>query len=57
MGELGYCLFGKENGGLGVRKIREFNLSWLGKWCRRMYVGQRSLKYKVLVSKYGQKGG
>jgi len=24
----------KEFGGLGVRQLREFNLSLLGKWCR-----------------------
>jgi len=28
----------KEFGGLGVRQLREFNLSLLGKWCWRMLV-------------------
>jgi len=28
----------KEHGGLGVRRLREFNEAMLGKWCWRMLV-------------------
>ena len=46
----------KEEGGLEVRRIREFNLALLGKWCWRMRVENRSLWYRVLSAKYGEVG-
>ena len=36
------CL-SKENGGLGVMQLREFNLSLLGKWCWRLLVDRGGL--------------
>ena len=47
----------KEVGGLGVRRMREFNLALLGKWCWRMLVEREGLWYRVLVACYGQEGG
>jgi len=40
-----------------VRRIREFNLTLLGKWCWRMQVENRSLWYRVLEGRYGEVGG
>ena len=47
----------KEIGGLGVRRIREFNIHVLGKWWWRMLVKKESLWYKVLAARYGQVRG
>jgi len=47
----------KEVGGLGVRRIREFNMALLGKWCWRLLVEKESLWYRVLSAKYGEEGG
>jgi len=47
----------KEVGGLGVRKMREFNLALLDKWCWRMLVEREGLWYRMLVARYGQEGG
>jgi hypothetical protein len=33
----------KEYGGLGVRQLREFNLTLLGKWCWRTLVDREGL--------------
>ncbi|GAU16627.1 hypothetical protein TSUD_325750 [Trifolium subterraneum] len=42
----------KEYGGLGVRKLREFNLALLGKWCWRMLVDREGLWFRVLATRY-----
>lgn len=47
----------KEKGGLGVRRLREFNIALLGKWCWRMLVDKYGLWYKVLKARYGEEGG
>ena len=50
------CL-SKEEGGLGVRRMREFNVALLGKWCWRMLVDKDGLWYRVLKARYGEEGG
>ena len=47
----------KEHGGLGVRKLKEFNVTLLGKWCWRMVVYREGLWYHVLVARYSKVGG
>jgi len=47
----------KEVGGLGVRKIREFNLTLLGKWGWRLLEDTESLWFRVLSARYGVEGG
>jgi len=47
----------KEEGGMGVRRIREFNLSLLSKWCWRLRVKKGTLWYKVLAARYGDHVG
>ena len=47
----------KEEGGLGVRRMREFNVALLGKWCWRMLVDRNGLWYRVLKARYGEEGG
>jgi len=42
---------------LGVRRIREFNVALLGKWCWRMLVERDSLWFKVLLARYGLADG
>jgi hypothetical protein len=44
-------------GGLGVRRLGEFNLSLLDKWCWRMLVDKDGLWYRVLKAQYGEVGG
>ena len=39
---------GKEVGGLEVRRIREFNIALLGKWCWRLLEERESLWFTVL---------
>ena len=39
--------------GLGIRRLWEFNLSLLGKWCWRMMVDKVGLWYRVLKARYG----
>jgi len=43
----------KEVGGLGVRRIREFNTALLGKWCWRLLEDRDSLWFRVLSARYG----
>jgi len=47
----------KEHVGLGVRQLREFNSSLLGKWCWRMLVDKGGLWYKVSVARFGEEIG
>ena len=41
----------KEHGGLGVRKLKEFNIALLGKWCWRILVDREGLWYHVLAAR------
>lgn len=47
----------QEYGGLGVRKMREFNTALLGKWCWWMLVDSGGLWYRVLAARYGEEAG
>jgi hypothetical protein len=47
----------EESGGLGVRQLREINTALLVKWCWRMLVEKIGLWYRVLIARYGVKGG
>ncbi|KEH33584.1 hypothetical protein MTR_3g448400 [Medicago truncatula] len=49
--------FWGEYEGLGVRRLREFNVALLGKWCWRLLVESEGLWRKVLVARYGVDGG
>ena len=40
-----------------MRRLGEFNLSLLGKWCWRMLVDKEGLWYRVLKARYGEEGG
>jgi hypothetical protein len=42
----------REYGSLGVRRLWEFNLDLLGKWCWRMLVDQGGMWFRVLASRY-----
>jgi hypothetical protein len=42
----------KEFGGLVVRRLREFNIALLGKWCWRMLVDSEGLWFRVLEARY-----
>jgi hypothetical protein len=42
---------------LGVRRIREFNVALLGKWCWRLLVDREGLWFRVLSAQYGVEGG
>ena len=46
-----------EGGGLGVRRLREFNLALLGKWCWRLLEERGCFWYRVLVARYGEEAG
>jgi len=43
----------QEVGGLGVRRIKDFNIALLGKWCWRLLVDSDSLWCRVLSAHYG----
>ena len=47
----------KVYGGLGVRRLREFNIALLGKWCWRALLDKEGLWYRVLKARYGEVGG
>ncbi|GAU41808.1 hypothetical protein TSUD_299740 [Trifolium subterraneum] len=47
----------KEEGGLGVRRVKEFNLALLGKWCWRLLQDTEGLWFRVLAAKYGIRDG
>jgi len=40
-----------------VRKLNEFNLALLGKWCWVMLVDRGGFWYRVLVARYGEEAG
>jgi len=42
---------------LGLRKMREFNIALLGKWCWRMLIDRGGLWYRVLMARYGLEDG
>lgn len=54
---MGSVCLSKEKGGLGVRRLREFNVALLGKWCWCMLVDKEGLWYRVLKARYGEEGG
>jgi len=47
----------KENDGLGVNRLKEFNISLMGKWVWRVLEERESLWSLVLRAKYGEEGG
>ncbi|GKV26644.1 hypothetical protein SLEP1_g35909 [Rubroshorea leprosula] len=47
----------KEEGGLGVRELRKFNLALLGKWWGRLAENKEGLWKRVIIGKYGERGG
>jgi len=47
----------KEDGGLGIKNLKAFNLTLLGKWEWRICNEINSLWVKVLSSKYGETNG
>lgn len=47
----------KEEGGLRVRRLKEFNVALLRKWCWQMLVDKEVLWYRVLKARYGEEGG
>jgi hypothetical protein len=44
-------------GGLRIRRVREFNIALLGKWCWRMREEGAGLWKQVLEHKYGVRKG
>lgn len=50
-------LLDKKVGGLGLRRIREFNLALLGKWCWRLLEDRKGLWFRLLAARYGLVGG
>ncbi|GAU49412.1 hypothetical protein TSUD_374310 [Trifolium subterraneum] len=47
----------REIGGLGVRRLKEFNVALLAKWCWRLLVDRGGLWFKVLAAHYGLERG
>ena len=52
-----YVCVPKEDGGLGVQRLGEFNMPLLEKWCWRMLTDKEGLWYRVLKARYGELGG
>jgi hypothetical protein len=50
------CLGKEEYDILGVRRMREFNIALLDKWCWQMVVDKGGLWFRVLVARYGVDG-
>ena len=48
---------GKENGGLGIRKLDLLNRALLGKWAYRFIVEGNSIWKACINSKYGTEEG
>lgn len=46
----------KDRGGLGVRRLKEFNLALICKWCWRVLDERGSFYYRVLSARYGEGG-
>lgn len=44
----------REEGGLGLKNLKVFNIALLGKWFWRLYTKNHSLWAKVISSKYGE---
>jgi len=42
---------------MGVRRIKEFNMSLLGNWCWRLRGKKGFLWYRALAARYGEEGG
>jgi hypothetical protein len=47
----------KDRGGLRVRRLKEFNLALIGKWCWRVLDERESFWYQVLSARYGEEQG
>lgn len=57
MGEVGAVCKPKEEGGLGVKNLEWFNLSFLAKWRWRLLKEEKRLWRDVVVSRYGNNEG
>lgn len=57
MGKLAHCLYTIGGRRVGVRKLRKFNLSLVGKWCWKMLVDKEGLWYQVLKARHGEEEG
>jgi hypothetical protein len=47
----------RRSGGLGVRKVNEFHVTLLGKWCWRLKTKRGGLWRQVLAHKYREVRG
>jgi hypothetical protein len=54
---MGQNLSWKGGRGSGVRRVKEFNLALLGKWCWRLLQETNGLWFRVLASKYEIRDG
>ena len=53
---MGDHLFTKGGKRFRVRRLGEFNISLLGKWCWRKLVEKDGLWYQLLKARYGEEG-